>query len=245
MGCCSISRKIEIVNDVFFQLPIRNVSIKKFLNNFDLKQGITSTKFQVIINDYLLLQDKAFASQSSILFDYWFNFHNNLASETRSIHLCFILGLLCKNLLEEDVAILAKILTSSDSINKEKTKEMIYSKTEFKTIIETYIRMLTIDTIDYFKYFSMNPTEYEQELQSEWEVNAIDTFVEEMFHISNKKEESANHYINIKVFLKEHLDTLKNDQLIRNEFTIYSKKYREKNKRGLDLNQLRIETYNA
>lgn len=245
MGCCNFNRNVEICNEIFAQLPIRNVSISKFITNFDLKNKITSTKFQVIINDYLLFQDKMYVSQNSILLDYWFTLYNNLTSDARSIYVCFLLGLLCRNIYDEDASILAKILTTGETNNKERSKEMYYSRSKFKMIIGIYIRMITVDTIEYFKYFSFNPEEYQKELESEWEVEAIDSFVDETFRIANKKDESMNQLINVKEFLKEYLGTLRNDQLIRNEFTIYSKEYRIKNKKVLDLNKLGKKTDNG
>ena len=106
---------------------------------------------------------------------------------------------------------------------------------ETKKILASYVKLLTIDTVELFRGLIDERT-FERDLKQRWEIKAVDKFVDMTF-FKSQYDKKTN--ININWFLKRNLPLLRHDDEIRKSFEEFSKDYRSTNKLIIDLEGLK------
>lgn len=249
MGCCATkSAGNDLYIEVFQSFPIRSILINILFQNYFSKTkndllDFTETQFQELINILLLPKDE---KNRNIFTQYWLDFYRSLNSQTRTLTIKICLAFLCTGITEDiDIKLIADEMKKSTKSNSSSNINEISKKYEIpknitKNIIESYVKLLTVDTIDHFKFLISDSRKFKVEYSDKWERSAIEKYVEITFF--NDIKDKGNSLINIYSFLKEHYEKLRNDDAIRKDFAVFSEKYREKNPQNVGLNQLKETT---
>ena len=238
MGCCSPSTlPRDIHSDIFSSLPVRSINILTLLSTYipneDNGMGeISETQFQSIINEILLTED---IRKKEALTSYWLDFYRNLPSLTRTITIKMCLFFLSDTLdMNKDIELVSSEMLEMFRI-KDDSNCIEVSRNETKKILASYVKLLTIDTVELFRGLIDERT-FERDLKQRWEIKAVDKFVDMTF-FKSQYDKKTN--ININRFLKRNLPLLRHDDEIRKSFEEFSKDYRSTNKLIIDLEGLK------
>ena len=210
MGCCSPSTlPRDIHSDIFSSLPVRSINILTLLSTYipneDNGMGeISETQFQSIINEILLTED---IRKKEALTSYWLDFYRNLPSLTRTITIKMCLFFLSDTLdMNKDIELVSSEMLEMFRI-KDDSNCIEVSRNETKKILASYVKLLTIDTVELFRGLIDERT-FERDLKQRWEIKAVDKFVDMTFFKSqydkkgmyngydkkNKEREALDYY---------------------------------------------------
>lgn len=245
MGCCATkSIDNDLYIEIFQSFPIRSVSVDGLFQEYFSKKKsdltvFTETQFQELINLLLLPKEEEIRN---IFTQYWLDFYRSLNSQTRTLTIKICLAFLCSGITENNIKRITdemtKMTNSNNSTNiNEKNPKYEVPKNITKNIIESYVKLLTVDTTDHFKFLMPHSNKFMLEYFDKWERCALKKYVEITFF--NDAKDKGNSLVNIYSFLKEHYEKLRNDDGIRKEFAVFSEKYREKNPQNIGLNQIK------
>lgn len=218
MGCCEQPGKDNVVNSLFFSLPIRKMTVSEFLKEYP-QEILSENDFQEIINKYLLPNN----TDDNLFFNYWFDFYHDIGFKERYTYMKFALCCFCKEDPEEEKRIVASMLIE---YNKSLTKECDpnsteISKNELMKIVGRYVLLVTYFLIENFKYMWYDSEKFEQEAQLDWDKYEIDNFVKDTYFSTFIQERRV---VDVNKFITANFGKLKNDSEIRDQLREYTRK---------------------
>jgi hypothetical protein len=216
-NCCLRGSQYEsVVDNVFKSVLAKGVNLQKLLDEFDKKEYIIETDFQVIINKHLLVDEF-----KENLYDYWTDFYRKKKVDLQVLLLKINFYLLFGTIKTEVRNKIEQLFKKYREYKKEEVKnDKLMRLEDIAFLIQEYITSISYTTIDNFKNLHSDPVAFVDKLQKLWDRTEIDNFVKKTF--CEIKDSNINTKIEVDVFLNKNIGLLMDSFLLRKLLTDYS-----------------------
>jgi hypothetical protein len=240
-----------IVDDIFSMLPIRILSIEKFVEIVQVQMAnqpqITETIFQKICNKICYIEER-----KMVLHNYWGYVFQNIPKKKTNLFLMFILYLLCKNPSSskenlEKYMELFDLYYGDSNTNTEtetegfgnikvKRKNVKIVGVELREILFTYVKSISFHTIEHFDAISNDKENFREYLKNLWSSAKIWRFITERFF---EQKNNLSKQIDLRKFFTKNLEFLVNDSQVRKELADFLYKETRDGEEYLDMSKFR------